>query len=268
MARGINKVILIGNLGQDPEVRFTPSGTAVANLNLATTDTWMDRQSGQRQERTEWHRVVMFNKTAEIAQQYLKKGSKVYIEGRLQTRKWQDQNGQDRYSTDIVANDMQMLDGRSGDYQGGGAPQNNYSQNAPQNAPSMRRLKIILLLITKAAIPLRVVRLKAEITTLAGRAHSSHHGPLSQHRTRATKLHRPTSRTAATALRIRVTSTTSTMRSRSKDVKRLKRLTRSQYSPLKSGLYCVPGLVTAVRTTAHSLMALELPSPPGHLHRY
>ncbi|GEN27924.1 hypothetical protein HVA01_15700 [Halovibrio variabilis] len=135
MARGINKVILIGNLGQDPEVRFTPSGTAVANLNLATTDTWMDRQSGQRQERTEWHRVVMFNKTAEIAQQYLKKGSKVYIEGRLQTRKWQDQNGQDRYSTEIVANDMQMLDGRSGDYQGGGAPQNNYSQNASQSAP-------------------------------------------------------------------------------------------------------------------------------------
>lgn len=134
MARGINKVILIGNLGQDPEVRFTPSGTAVANLNLATTDTWMDRQSGQRQERTEWHRIVLFNKTAEIAQQYLKKGAKVYIEGRLQTRKWQDQNGQDRFSTEIVANDMQMLDGRSGDYQGGGAPQN-YSQNAPQNAP-------------------------------------------------------------------------------------------------------------------------------------
>ena len=137
MARGINKVILIGNLGQDPEVRFTPSGTAVANLNLATTDTWMDRQSGQRQERTEWHRVVMFNKTAEIAQQYLKKGSKVYIEGRLQTRKWQDQNGQDRYSTEIVANDMQMLDGRSGDapqqgQYGQSAPaQNGYGQNQP-----------------------------------------------------------------------------------------------------------------------------------------
>ncbi|TLF49520.1 single-stranded DNA-binding protein [Halomonas urmiana] len=124
MARGINKVILIGNLGQDPEVRFTPSGTAVANLNLATTDTWMDRQSGQRQERTEWHRIVLFNKTAEIAQQYLKKGSKVYIEGRLQTRKWQDQNGQDKYSTEIVANDMQMLDGRGdgGGQQGGGRP--------------------------------------------------------------------------------------------------------------------------------------------------
>jgi len=136
MARGINKVILIGNLGQDPEVRFTPSGTAVANLNLATSDTWMDRQSGQRQERTEWHRVVLFNKTAEIAQQYLKKGSKVYIEGRLQTRKWQDQNGQDRYSTDIVANDMQMLDSRGGDFQGGGAPQGGYAQQAPaQQAP-------------------------------------------------------------------------------------------------------------------------------------
>lgn len=129
MARGINKVILIGNLGQDPEVRFTPSGTAVANLNLATSDTWMDRQSGQRQERTEWHRVVLFNKTAEIAQQYLKKGSKVYIEGRLQTRKWQDQNGQERYSTEIVANDMQMLDSRGGDFQGGDSPQNNHAQN-------------------------------------------------------------------------------------------------------------------------------------------
>ncbi|MBB3231986.1 single-stranded DNA-binding protein [Halomonas stenophila] len=122
MARGVNKVILIGNLGQDPEVRFTPSGTAVANLNLATTDTWTDRQSGQRQERTEWHRVVMFNKLAEISQQYLRKGSRVYVEGRLQTRKWQDQNGQDKYSTEIVANDMQMLDSRSGGEMGGGMP--------------------------------------------------------------------------------------------------------------------------------------------------
>jgi single-strand DNA-binding protein len=139
MARGINKVILIGNLGQDPEVRFTPSGTAVANLNLATSDTWTDRQSGQRQERTEWHRIVLFNKTAEIAQQYLKKGSKVYIEGRLQTRKWQDQNGQDRYSTEIVANDMQMLDSRGGDFQGGGASQGGYAQNNPaQGAPGQQ----------------------------------------------------------------------------------------------------------------------------------
>lgn len=143
MARGINKVILIGNLGQDPEVRFTPNGTAVANLNLATTDTWLDKQSGQKQERTEWHRLVMFNKTAEIAQQYLKKGAKIYVEGRLQTRKWQDQNGQDRYSTEIVVNDMQMLDGRNGDFQGNQqGPQSGYpnqqqggqpSQNHPQN---------------------------------------------------------------------------------------------------------------------------------------
>jgi len=127
MARGINKVILIGNLGQDPEVRFSPSGTAIANLNLATTDTWTDRQSGQRQERTEWHRLVLFNKTAEIAQQYLKKGSKIYVEGRLQTRKWQGQDGQDRYTTEIVVNDMQMLDSRGGgDFQGGGQPQGGY----------------------------------------------------------------------------------------------------------------------------------------------
>lgn len=134
MARGVNKVILIGNLGQDPEVRFLPSGNPVANLRIATTDSWTDRQSGQRQERTEWHTVVLFNKLAEIAQQYVKKGSRIYIEGRLQTRKWQGQDGQDRYSTEIVANDMQMLDSRAG----GGAdvgqqPQNQY--NAPQAAP-------------------------------------------------------------------------------------------------------------------------------------
>ena len=129
MARGVNKVILIGNLGQDPEVRFTPSGSAVCNLNLATTDTWNDRQSGQRQERTEWHRVVMFNKLAEVAQQYVKKGSRLYIEGRLQTRKWQDQNGNDRYSTEIVANDMQMLDTRG---EGGGG---NFAGGRPQQAP-------------------------------------------------------------------------------------------------------------------------------------
>ncbi|MDY7117422.1 single-stranded DNA-binding protein [Halomonas sp. SSL-5] len=134
MARGVNKVILIGNLGQDPEVRFSPSGTAIANLNLATTDTWTDRQSGQRQERTEWHRLVLFNKTAEIAQQYLKKGSKIYVEGRLQTRKWQGQDGQDRYTTEIVVNDMQMLDSRGGggDFQGGGQPQGGYGGQPQQ----------------------------------------------------------------------------------------------------------------------------------------
>jgi single-strand DNA-binding protein len=114
MSRGINKVILIGNLGADPEVRYSPSGSAVANVRLATTDSWRDRQSGEQQERTEWHRVVMFGKLGEIAGEYLHKGSKVYIEGRLQTRKWQGQDGQDRYTTEIVANDMQMLDSRGG----------------------------------------------------------------------------------------------------------------------------------------------------------
>lgn len=114
MARGVNKVILIGNLGADPEVRYTPANTAVCNLSVATTDQWRDKQTGEPQEKTEWHRVVMFNRLGEIAGEYLKKGSKVYIEGRLQTRKWQGQDGQDRYTTEIVANEMQMLDGRSG----------------------------------------------------------------------------------------------------------------------------------------------------------
>jgi single-strand DNA-binding protein len=118
MARGINKVILVGNLGADPETRYTASGSAVTNISLATTDSWKDRQSGERQERTEWHRVVFFNRLAEIAGEYLRKGSQVYVEGRLQTRKWQDQSGQDRYTTEIVANEMQMLSGRTG----GGAP--------------------------------------------------------------------------------------------------------------------------------------------------
>ena len=114
MARGVNKVILIGNLGADPEVRYMPSGGAVANVRLATTDSWKDRQSGEQQERTEWHRVVFFGRLGEIAGEYLRKGSKVYVEGRLQTRKWQGQDGQDRYTTEIVASDMQMLDSRGG----------------------------------------------------------------------------------------------------------------------------------------------------------
>lgn len=112
MARGINKVILIGNLGKDPETRYLPSGGAVTNITLATSETWKDKQSGQPVERTEWHRVVFFNRLAEIAAEYLKKGSKVYIEGSLRTRKWQGQDGQDRYTTEIVASEMQMLDGR------------------------------------------------------------------------------------------------------------------------------------------------------------
>lgn len=114
MARGVNKVILIGNLGQDPEVRYMPNGNAVANVTLATSESWKDKNSGELQERTEWHRIVFFRRLAEIAGEYLKKGSKVYVEGRLQTRKWQDQSGQDRYTTEIVADQMQMLDSRGG----------------------------------------------------------------------------------------------------------------------------------------------------------
>lgn len=147
MARGINKVILIGNLGGDPEVRYMPSGNAVTNVTLATSETWKDKQTGQPQERTEWHRVVFFNRLAEIAGEYLRKGSKVYVEGSLRTRKWQDQSGQDRYTTEIVASEMQMLDGRSGDAggyaqpdsMGYGQPQQParqpQRQAAPQQAP-------------------------------------------------------------------------------------------------------------------------------------
>lgn len=114
MARGVNKVILIGNLGRDPEVRYMPSGSAVANVTLATSESWKDKQTGDQQERTEWHTVVFFGRLAEIAGEYLKKGQQVYVEGSLRTRKWQDKNGADRYTTEIVASDMQMLGGRSG----------------------------------------------------------------------------------------------------------------------------------------------------------
>src|SRR5580704_2603080 len=112
MARGVNKVILIGNLGADPETRAMPSGTTVANLSIATSESWRDKQTGEQQERTEWHRVALFGRLAEVAGEYLRKGSKVYIEGSLRTRKWQDKEGKDRYSTEIVGNDMQMLDAR------------------------------------------------------------------------------------------------------------------------------------------------------------
>lgn len=122
MARGINKVILIGNIGQDPEVKYMPSGGAVTNVSVATSETWKDKNTGQPQERTEWHRVVFFNRLGEIAGEYLKKGSKVYIEGALRTRKWQAQDGTDRYTTEIVASEMQMLDGRGDNAgMGGGA---------------------------------------------------------------------------------------------------------------------------------------------------
>ena len=121
MARGVNKVILVGNLGRDPEIKYTASGAAIANVTIATTDSWNDKQTGEKVEKTEWHRVVAFQRLAEIMGEYLKKGSQVYIEGRLQTRKWQEQNGQDRWTTEIVANDMQMLGGRAGE--GGGQQQ-------------------------------------------------------------------------------------------------------------------------------------------------
>jgi len=128
MARGVNKVILIGNLGNDPDVRYTAGGAAVANISIATSESWKDKNTGDPQERTEWHRVVFFGRLAEIVSEYLKKGSKVYVEGRLQTRKWQDKQGNDRYSTEIVANEMQMLDSRgsSGDF----------NQAATKNAPA------------------------------------------------------------------------------------------------------------------------------------
>src|SRR5688572_6381863 len=119
MARGVNKVILIGNLGADPETRAMPSGSTVANLRIATTENWKDRQTGENQERTEWHRVALFGKLAEIAGEYLRKGSQVYIEGSLRTRKWQDKQGNERYSTEIVGNEMQMLGGRGGGGAGG-----------------------------------------------------------------------------------------------------------------------------------------------------
>ena len=117
MARGVNKVIIVGNCGQEPETRFMPSGGAVTNLSIATSESWKDKTSGEPQERTEWHRVVFFNRLAEIAGEYVKKGSKLYVEGSLRTRKWQGQDGQDRYTTEIVASEMQMLDSRGG--QGG-----------------------------------------------------------------------------------------------------------------------------------------------------
>jgi single-strand DNA-binding protein len=129
MARGINKVILVGNLGQDPETRAMPSGKAVTNVRIATTDSWRDKQSGEQKEQTEWHNVVFFDRLAEIAAEYLRKGSQVYVEGRLRTRKWQDKSGNDRYTTEIVANEMQMLGGRGGSSggaaAGAGAPRGN-----------------------------------------------------------------------------------------------------------------------------------------------
>jgi single-strand DNA-binding protein len=120
MARGINKVILVGNLGADPDTRYMPSGKAVTNIRIATSESWKDKQTGDMQERTEWHGIVLYDKLGEIAAEYLKKGSQVYIEGSLRTRKWQDKEGKDRYTTEIIAQNMQMLGGRSGGGGGGG----------------------------------------------------------------------------------------------------------------------------------------------------
>lgn len=137
MARGVNKVILVGTLGRDPETRYMPSGGAVTNLNLATSESWKDKQTGEKKESTEWHRVVLFNKLAEIAAEYLRKGQQVYIEGALRTRKWQNKEGQDQYTTEIVASEMQMLGGRPS----GGSSDSSFDEpqrSAPRGAPSTR----------------------------------------------------------------------------------------------------------------------------------
>ena len=134
MARGVNKVIIIGNLGADPETRAMPSGSSVANLRIATTESWRDKQSGEQQERTEWHRVALFGRLAEVAGEYLRKGSQVYIEGSLRTRKWQDKQGNERYTTEIVANDMQMLGGRGGAGGAGGAGGGGGGSSAPRES--------------------------------------------------------------------------------------------------------------------------------------
>ena len=137
-SRGVNKVIIIGNIGQDPEVRYTPGGNAVANLTIATSESWKNQQ-GQSQERTEWHRCVLYRRLAEIAGEYLKKGAKVYIEGRLQTREWQDQQGQKRYTTEIVVNEMQMLDSRGNTGTGTGSGNASHQGSQASSAPPASR---------------------------------------------------------------------------------------------------------------------------------
>jgi single-strand DNA-binding protein len=133
MARGINKVIIVGNLGGDPETRYMPSGSAVTNLTVATNESWKDKQTGEQKDRTEWHKVAMFNRLAEIAAEYLRKGSQVYIEGKLRTRKWQDKFFNDTATTEIIADEMQMLGGRGGG--GGSAPMSSGQQSGPSSAP-------------------------------------------------------------------------------------------------------------------------------------
>ena len=136
MARGVNKAILIGNLGNDPDMRYTAGGAAVANISIATAESWRDKETGEQQERTEWHRVVFFGRLAEIVGEYLRKGSQVYVEGRIQTRKWQDKEGQDRWTTEIVANELQMLGSKGGSANYEPSPQPQQSAPAPQAAAS------------------------------------------------------------------------------------------------------------------------------------
>lgn len=139
MARGVNKCMLVGNLGNDPEIRATQAGSKVANITIATSDSWTDKQTGKKQDRTEWHKVVFFNRLAEIVEQYLTKGSQVYVEGQLRTRKWQDNNGQDRYTTEIVASELQMLGGRSGNDSGNNTSTAPAPSSGPdQGAPSIK----------------------------------------------------------------------------------------------------------------------------------
>ena len=136
MARGVNKVILIGNLGQDPEVKYMPNGNAVANITVATSESWKDKNTGEQVDKTEWHRVVFFRRLAEIVGEYLKKGSKIYIEGKLQTRKWQDKNGKDNWTTEIIASEMQMLDSRGGGSSDFNQNQGDSGSQQQQSAPS------------------------------------------------------------------------------------------------------------------------------------
>ena len=134
MSRGVNKVILVGNLGQKPEMRYTATQTAVANLSIATTESWKDKESGENRDKTEWHRVVFFGNLAEIAEKYLDKGSSVYVEGKIQTRKWQDKDGNDRWTTEIIANELQMLGGRSASI--GDMPEEQTNQSEATSSPS------------------------------------------------------------------------------------------------------------------------------------
>nr|MBV6628510.1 single-stranded DNA-binding protein [Oceanococcus sp. HetDA_MAG_MS8] len=145
MARGINKVILVGNLGADPETRYTQSGSAVCNVRIATSESWKDKQTGENQERTEWHQVVFFGRLGEIAAEYLRKGSQIYVEGSLRTRKWQGKDGQDRYTTEIIGNEMQMLGSRGGGMGGGdgGGYGGGQRSQAPQSAPQRSAAPVV-----------------------------------------------------------------------------------------------------------------------------